>query len=303
MLANLEYVTATFGVEWQLRQRFPKPLSPIFGIQTPVKVNRWYAHMSSRETGKGGAGAEATPLFCPLSFTSHSTHSPRHGQHVARDAAHPLAGQLEPDPQKLLRNVRLALLQLVPVLAVHQPHNAVPLRRHLGRAVRLREEGQLAARRARHDALVQPPLREVVLGLEDPALHQVEPLRRLARTEQHVAPVELLADEKVLGPHPKVLVAVREVVEDLQHQPQRLLEVLPPRQPYHLALRQRLLRRLVQVAAPRRAPEQVVAQVVVVRVEDLSHRHVQSRHRRVPRRLERLLARVECPEELVLAVL
>ena len=152
-----------------------------------------------------------------------------------------------------MRDVGMLLLELVPAVLGHEPGDRVAFGDHGGGAGRAGEEGQLAAGGAGDDALVEGAVRLVVLGPEDAVLEQVEAVRRVAATEDDRPDRVLAPLEEGRRPPPEVVALVRQVVEGLEDERQRLAQVVPSRRRRRLLLVERLVRDPVQVQPPRRA--------------------------------------------------
>jgi hypothetical protein len=148
-------------------------------------------------------------------------------QNIASDGIHPLRAKLHNDLQQLPRDLAILLLQRLPRLRRKQPSNAIQLRDDTTRALRAAEKGQLATRRARHNALVVVALLEVVLGAQDPGLQQVEAVGGVAARVQHLAAREDAAGEVGHDAEPEVFGAGGEVLEGLEEEGEGLLEVAP----------------------------------------------------------------------------
>jgi hypothetical protein len=148
-------------------------------------------------------------------------------QNIASDGIHPLRAKLHNDLQQLPRDLAILLLQRLPRLRRKQPSNAIQLRDDTTRALRAAEKGQLATRRARHNALVVVALLEVVLGAQDPGLQQVEAVGGVAARVQHLAAREDAAGQVGHDAEPEVFGAGGEVLEGLEEEREGLLEVAP----------------------------------------------------------------------------
>jgi hypothetical protein len=148
-------------------------------------------------------------------------------QNIASDSIHPLRAKLHNNLQQLPRDLTILLLQRLPRLRRKQPSDAIQLRDDTARALRAAEEGQLAARCARDNALVVVALLEVVLGAQDARLQQVEAVGGVATGVQHLAAREDAAGEVGHDAEPEVFGAGGEVLEGLEEEGEGLLEVAP----------------------------------------------------------------------------
>ena len=164
----------------------------------------------------------------PLLFFTYTPPLTSSNKHITSNSIHPLRTQLHHNLQQLPRNLAILLLQPLPRLRRQQPRNAIQLRHHTARPLRAAEKRQLAARRARHYALVVVALLEEVLCAQDAGLQQVKAVGRVAAGVEGLAAGESAAGEVGEDAEPEVFGARCEVLEGLEEEGQGLLEVAPP---------------------------------------------------------------------------